>query len=535
MKKLSIFRIFFTLAILAVAFTACDEEEEKSWGEPTIGFTIVDVEDLNAPAEVLFINNSKYGEEYRWHFPQGQIMKNNLVTNDSTSTEIQPESVFYPLPGDYEATLWVTANGEEREFKQNFTVKKPNPQITFEPAGIVYDDTVTFNVTYFQYSELQDQVTFNWDLGNGQTSNIASPQTTYNPPGEYTVGLEIFDGVETLTTSLTITVQAEIAKTLYFTNAINQSLYKKMLYSGTDLPHENMGVDLGLHALSVSVHKERIVVTVAGQNIRFANDPPPLPDGYIFTTNLSGGNRYTITTTNPDYDYRFDPFVGTVGPDGTVYWLDRFQGARRLNITEQDAEYPDPYVFDQASEGSELAAALGVASAFGWTDGAVRIVNGELWYSKHGTGKGLYRFTTEGAFIAKIDPLFDLKIRTFEVDTVNNKIYLAVNQAAGGFDPGIYVCNIDGTDIQLIDPMVDFSMQGGEGERTFVTEMVVDPDGGYLYYPFRHENDINFAGEIIGDGSLSGIKRWKIDGSEEPEFYVTGVISYGMGLDPVKR
>jgi len=534
MTTLKYNRIFIFAAMVGFFLTACDEEEEKVWGEPTIGFSITDEDELFAPAEVQFINSSKYGESYTWIFPKGQIMREDVITHDTVTTAIQPEAVFYPLPGDYEATLRVVADGEEKEVKRSFTVFKPQPIIEYEPIGIVYDDTVTFRATYFEYEGLQDQVTFNWDLGNGQTSTEPNPVTTYNPPGQYTITLELFDGVETLQTSVEINVQAEIAKTLYFTNAINQSLYKKMLYSGTDLPHENTGIDVGLNALSVTVYQERIVVTVAGEHIRFANDSP-LSDGYIFTTNLSGGNRYTITTTNPDYDYRFDPFVGTVGPDGTVYWVDRFQGARRLNIIEQDAEYPDPYVFHLASEGTELAAALGVASAFGWTDGAVRIVNGELWYSKHGTGKGLYRFTPDGAFIAKIDPLFDLKIRTFEVDTVNNKIYLAVNQAAGGFDPGVYVCNIDGTDIQLIDPMVDFSMQGGEGERTFVTEMVIDPDGGYLYYPFRHEDDINFQGEILGDGSLSGVKRWKIDGSEEPEFYVTGVIPYGMGIDPVKR
>jgi PKD repeat protein len=534
MKKLLFIRVFIFIAAVAVMVTSCEKEEEKIWGDTTVGFTVVNADKLFAPAEVQFINNSKNGESYSWFFPEGQIMKNGIKTQDTTTTEIQPERVFYPLPGVYEAVLKVIVDGKETEHKKNFTIKKPAPRILFSPTGIVYDDTVTFNPVFFEYPGLENQVTFKWDLGNGEESDVRNPITTYNPPGQYTVSLELFDGVETLQTSIQINVQAEIAKTLFFTNALNKNLYKKVLYTGTDLPHENLGVDVGLNALSVSVFKERIVVTVAGENIRFAAAATPA-DGYIFTTNLSGGNRYTITTTDKELDYRSDPFVGTVGPDGTVYWVDRFQGARKLHIEEQDAAYPAPYVFHQAAEGSPLAIALGVASAFGWTDGAVRIVNGELWYSKHGTGKGLYRFTTAGAFIGKIDPLFDLKIRTFEVDTLNNKIYFALNQAAGGFDPGIYVSGIDGTNIQLIDPLTDFSMQGGEAERTYVTEMAVDASGGYLYYPFRHELDINFAGVIVGDGSQSGVKRWKLDGSEDPEFYVTGVIPYGMGIDHVKR
>ncbi len=534
MKPIFFLKIFLLLLAASLLMVACEKEEEKIWDDSFVGFSIADEDDLNAPAEVQFINKTKNAESYHWTFPEGRIIRDGNVTQDSVTTAIQPERVFYFLPGEYQAHLKAIADGEEMEYTKTFTVKKPNPKIMHVPTGIVFDDTVTFYAEFFQYPGLEDEVTYSWDLGNGETSTDANPITTYNPPGVYTVSLELYDGVETLYASRDINVQAEIAKTLFFTNALNQSLYKKMLYTGTELPHEDVGVDVGLHALSVSVFEERIVITVAGENIRFAPTETPA-DGYIFTTNLNGGNRWNITATGNDHDYRDDPFVGTVGPDGTVYWVDRFQGARRLNYQEQDAEYPEPYVFHQASEGSELANLIGVSSAFGWTDGAVRIVNDELWYSKHGTGKGLYRFTTEGEWIGKIEPLFDYKIRTFEVDTQNEKIYLAINQAAGGADPGLYVCNIDGTNLNLVDSLADFSMQGGEAERTYVTEIVVDADGGYVYYPFRHEEDINFLGEIVGDGSLSGIKRWKIDGTEAPEFYVTGVIPYGVGIDHVKR
>ncbi|TVQ14406.1 MAG: PKD domain-containing protein [Bacteroidetes bacterium] len=535
MKKLLLFRIFILMAAAAIVFTACDKDEEKEWGDPTIGFTITNADNLDAPADVQFINNSKHGESYHWTFPGGRIVRSGQITNDTVTTAIQPERVHYALPGVYEATLRVTTAGEEKLYLREFTVKKPNVRIEMDPSGgIVYDDTVTFRAVFFEYPGLEDEVTYSWDFGNGETSDEPMPFTTYNPPGEYTVSLTLFDGVETLTTSRIINVQAEIAKTIYFTNAINQSLYKKMLYTGTDLPHEDIGVDVGLHALSVTVHEERIVITVAGENIRFAPADTPA-DGYIFTTNLNGGNRWTITATGHDHDYRDDPFVGTVGPDGTVYWLDRFQGARSLNYQEQDADYPEPYIFHQAAEGSDLANAIGVSSAFGWTDGAIRIVHGEVWYSKHGTGRGLYRFTTAGDYLGKIEPLFHYKIRTFEVDTHNDKIYFAVNQASGGLDMGLYVCDIDGNNIQLIDPLTDFSGQGGDAERTYVTEMVVDADGGFLYYPFRHQEDINEFGVITGDGSQSGIKRWMLDGSEDPEFYVTGIIPYGIGIDHVKR
>jgi hypothetical protein len=527
-------RIIFLITVSSILFAACEKEDEKIWEDSIVKFTIQNEDRLSAPAQVRFINNSKNAEEYLWKFPRGKIVDKGVLTADTITKLIQPDAVFYPFPGTYEAILIITADGQEREFKKTFTVKKPIPRIEFKPAGIVYDSIVTFTVDYFKYPGMENKVTFNWNLGNGETSNLPSPQTSYNPPGEYVVSVEIFDGYETVRTTRNITVQAEVAKTLYFVNAINKSIYKKVLYTGTDLPHENLQTEAGLNALSLSVYQERLIITVAGQNIRFAAEGTPA-DGFIFTTNLNGGDRWTITAAGTSQDYRDDPFVGTVGPDGTVYWVNRFRGASRIHYSEKDAPFPSPYVFHQASEGSDLAKAIGVGSAFGWTDGAVRIVNNELWYSKHGTGKGLYRFTTAGAYLGKIDPLFDLKIRTFEVDTKNGKIYFAVNQAAGNVDPGVYVCNIDGTNIQLIDPLEDFSMQGGEAERTFVTEMALDVDGGYLYYPFRHEEDLNYLGNLTGDGSKSGIKRWKLNGSEEPEFYVTGVIPYGMGIDHVKR
>jgi PKD repeat protein len=526
-------KIFLAFTFAAIIMVACDKEEEKVWGEVTTFFTIQDADNLNAPATVRFINGSKNAESYLWTFPGGRIVAAGEVTEDSTSTAIQPEGVYYPWPGEYSATLITTADGKETTHTKEFSVLKPQPIIGNEPAGIVYDDIVTFWAEFFQYPHLMDQVTYAWDFGNGETSTEPMPQTSFNPPGNYTVTLELFDGVDILTASKTINVQAEIAKTLFITNAINQRLYKKMLYTGAVAPEEELPIDVGLHPLSVSVYQERLIISVAGENIRFSATGTP-PDGYIFTTNLTGGNRYNITAPSLlENTYIDDPFVSTVDQNGFVYWLDRFQGVRRIHYSEIDGEYPSPYVWNVPADMAEI---LGESTTFGWTDGAVRVFNNEIWYSKHGTGKGLYRFTLAGQFIAKFDNLYNYKIRTFEADLVNQKIYFAINASGGGLDPGLYVCEIDGSNIQLIDDLAGFSMQGGVSERTFVTSIVVDAEGGYIYYPFRHQDDVGGGdGGIIGDGSQSGVKRYKIDGSEAPEFFVTGIIPYGIGIDHVKR
>lgn len=532
MNPMQILRLLPVYMLLASILISCQEQEEREWGEVITGFTIENADRLSAPATVRFTNRTKNAQAYHWNFPGGQIVVNGVATPDSTTNAIQPEGVFYAWPGNYTATLTITADGKETIVDREFTVVKPNPVIRHQPTGIVYDDVVTFWLEYFEYPHLADKVTFFWDFGNGKTSTLARPQTSFNPPGLYTVNVELFDGVETLSASIQINVQAEIAKTLYITNAINQRLYKKMLYTGAVSPTVELPVDVGLHPLSVNVFRDRLIISVAGDHIRFAPAGTP-PDGFIFTTNLSGGNRYIITAPSLlGHTYLDDPFVSTVDENGFVYWLDRFQGVRRIHFSEVLAEYPAPYVWNVPSV---MAQNLNVSSTFGWTDGTVRIVNNEIWYSKHGTGQGLYRFTLAGQYIGRIDNLFPFKIRTFEVDLVNGKIFFAINNASGGQNPGLYVSNLDGSNIQLIDDLAGFSMQGGEAERTFVTAIVVDAEGGYIYYPFRHQNDINTLGQIVGNGSQSGVKRYKIDGTSPPEFFATGIIPFGIGIDHVKR
>ncbi|HSV77348.1 MAG TPA: PKD domain-containing protein [Bacteroidales bacterium] len=532
MNPKQIIKIWPVYLLLAALLISCEKEDERMWGEVITSFTIENVDRLFAPSTVRFINRTKNAESYHWSFPGGQIIVNGVATSDSTTTAIQPEGVYYPWPGIYTATLTITAGGKETVHTREFRVIKPQPVIRFYPEGIVFNDEVTFWAEFFQYPDLADQVTFRWDFGNGRTSTEPRPTTRFNLPGVYTVTVTIFDGLETLSTSIQVTVKAEIAKTLYITNAITQRLYKKMLYTGAVAPLVPLPISVGMHPLSVSVFGERLIISDAGNHIRFAPAGTP-PDGSIFTTTLTGTNRYTITAPSLlEHTYIDDPFVSTVDQNGFVYWLDRFQGVRRIHHSEVLAEYPRPFVWNVPAE---MAANLNVSSTFGWTDGTVRIVNNEIWYSKHGTGQGLFRFTMAGAFIARIDNLFPFKIRTFEVDTQNGKIFFAINNASGGLNPGLYVSNLDGSNIQLIDALEGFSLQGGEAERTFITSIVVDAEGGYIYYPFRHQDDINLLGEIVGDGSRSGVKRFRIDGSAPPEFFVTGVIPFGIGIDHVKR
>ena len=104
-------KFILALGFMALFVVACDEEEEKVWGEVTTYFTIQDADNLSAPATVRFINGSKNAESYHWTFPGGRIVVNGQVTEDSITTVIQPEGVFYAFPDEYSATLKVIADG----------------------------------------------------------------------------------------------------------------------------------------------------------------------------------------------------------------------------------------------------------------------------------------------------------------------------------------------------------------------------------------------------------------------------------------
>lgn len=523
------FGLILALFVCSVVIISCDKEENKiTFGEPTTYFKIGNTDTLEAPVVVTFINGSKNVDTYQWYFEKGEVIENNQNTGMDTYKGIQPDGVLYEEPGSYTAKLVTTVEGQPNEMLLPFTVLKPQPSIATEPEAIKFLEPVTFVPSHYTYPGTENDVTYTWDFGNGETSTQKSPTVTYNTPGFYTVTLTVDDTQETLTSSKVIEVKGELAPTLYFSDAISNKLMYKKLFTVAPSVAEPTDLSLGLHPLGVSVYQNQVVVSIAGDNIRFSSWGTPA-DGQIIKADLQGKNMKVITTTDAGGNaYVRDPFSSTVDEEGNVYWVNRFEGVRKLPIASENAPYPAVSI-------PLLAADIGESSTYGWTDGDLKIVDGELWYSKHGSGKGLYKFKTDGTFIEKIDNLASLKIRSFAVDLTNLKIYLAINIGAGGYDPGLYICDIDGSNITLIDEMPDYSTEGGAAERTYITDMVIDEQNGYLYYPYRDKADINDSGEVIGDGSLSGIKRYKLDQSGDPEFYVQGVIPYGIDIDKVNR
>lgn len=545
MKKNNIKNIAILLFVL-LGLNACEKELDKLHiGESNAFFTIYDVDNLSAPANVYFTNGSKYAEAYEWIFEGGDVVVDGVPTGDDFYTDVEPDNVFFEVPGQYTAILKVTADGQTKEYTKDFEVKKPMPIILNTPIAIVFGEAITYYAEVFKYPGEEDKVTYSWDFGDG-TDIVTEerPVHVYPLPGGFTITLTVNDGYETLVSTREIRVKAGSARSLYITDAKTGKLFRKMLYTDADdEPRVQLPTNIGVHPLGLAVVQDaanpnlnRIIITNAGENVSWSPGET-LADGKIFSVDINGEDSKTILDADainasdvPEYYYTHDPFSCTTDADGNIYWIDRYNGIRKLNYLEENAEYPAD-AFAQV-----LAADIGESTTFGWTDGCVKVVGSEIWYSKHASGKGLFKFSlADGSFISKINALYDYKIRAFDVDLVNLKIYFVINSSSGGLEPGFYVSDFDGLNVTLLEDFADYSTEGGGTEKILAPSVVVDIESGYVYFPFRHTDDINSTGDVIGEGDLSGIKRYKLDQSEDVKWYITGVIPYAIGMDITKR
>lgn len=129
------------------------------------------------PYTVNFTNTSLGGHIWLWKFGTGDT----ATTRDATYT--------YPSRGDYATTLivWDTIGGCLDSTQVIVTITDPVAAFTANDTIGCVDLPVTFNSTSI------DAYSYEWDFGNGQTSNDPSPSVLYQTPGVYSVRLIVRD------------------------------------------------------------------------------------------------------------------------------------------------------------------------------------------------------------------------------------------------------------------------------------------------------------------------------------------------------
>lgn len=524
--------LLYLLSFLLI-FSGCKEDEVtriSPTGEFNVSFDFPQGE-ITAPTKLILVNRSRFSEKFLWKFPNAKTLTKAGISDQSSSEKVVPDTLVYALPGTYKVTLTAWQGGKMDSISKELKVLKMKPRIVV-PDNILILGEFEFRALAFKFPD--KAISFSWNFDEpGLTSTDQNPKVIFKKAGLHTVTLTVNDGEETLVATQIVNVQGEIVKSLYFTDVKTGKLYKQFFTQKQVSTPIQLLANVGLHPWSLTVSGERVVISNAGANVLYT--AAANADGRLFSVDLNGGSEKTITTATGSYVD--DPFASTVDNSGNVWWLSRntaVPGMRSIALASADAPYP-------AAKYALTAAQAGATSVFGWIDGGIQIVNNEVWYSKHGSaGKGIYRISTAGVFLETLAGFKDLRIRSFAVDTKNGKVYFVINFLSGTYDKGLYVANLDGSNIKLIDAMANFSTEGGANEFTSVTSIAIDnaPDDGtegYVYYGYRDATDVSAAGVVTGSGSNSGVKRYALSGTKVPEFFIKGFIPYGIAIDHVKR
>lgn len=123
---------------------------------------------------VTFTNTSAGITGSQWHFGDG-----NISNADSPSHVFDSTGIYNVV-----LTGFSELNNCPAIFEQEIEVRG-NPFVSFEPSS--YNGCVPFNVSFDNNSE--SNLVYQWDFGDGETSNIFSPTHIFSDAGIYEVSL----------------------------------------------------------------------------------------------------------------------------------------------------------------------------------------------------------------------------------------------------------------------------------------------------------------------------------------------------------
>ena len=164
-------------------FGACKDSITKTIivkAKPLAAFSSTNNIACSAPTTVQFVNNTMGGESYLWNFGDG-----------NTSTLQSPTHIFNSQ-GNFAISLIATNNNGCRDTltKNNFvkiTPPKIDSLVRMPKEGCV---PLTVNLSA-GISSIQNVASYQWNFGDGATSNQANPTHIYTTEGKFDVQLII--------------------------------------------------------------------------------------------------------------------------------------------------------------------------------------------------------------------------------------------------------------------------------------------------------------------------------------------------------
>lgn len=170
---------------------------------PVVNFS-ADLRLACAPATVNFTDLSTT--------PSGSITAWEWDFGDGTTSNQRNPSHRYTSTGFYNISLTVTtSNGCKRTFSRSNYIRMVSGIETNFSNSPPLTCRAPFTVQFQNQSSGPGNISFDWNLGNGQTSTAANPVATYTSPGTYTVRLNTRSDLGcTGTITKTITVAATV-------------------------------------------------------------------------------------------------------------------------------------------------------------------------------------------------------------------------------------------------------------------------------------------------------------------------------------
>ena len=163
----------FTIQLIAFSDQECADTLSRNleiYPEPTAAFSVQDVCDGDT---VDFRNNSQTADRYEWSFGDA---------NNTSSSQRAP-SFRYSQSGTYNVQLIAATSNNCTDTLQSQVEVFENPDASFSV------DPVCSGLPSDFMNTTQGATNYNWDFGDGTSSNLQAPDRTYSRSGTYTVEL----------------------------------------------------------------------------------------------------------------------------------------------------------------------------------------------------------------------------------------------------------------------------------------------------------------------------------------------------------
>lgn len=335
-----------------------------------------------------------------------------------------------------------------------------------------------------------------WDFGNGLTSTVENPVVSFDSPGLYTVKLictpvnDVYynHNVKTLVINIK-DPNAGLTQVFYFTTRGPDNGGVHMVVLNDDAPQVQDFASVTLaRPYGIAVDTANMKVYVSDYSL-----------GIIYRFNADGSNPVKILDAAVAGQEIVDSPEALMVVGDKLYW-GRTGGIYRCNL---DGSSPELF-FDAGSSAPEYP----VDMQYEPLSNKIYLVNDKTDY----TG-GYFSLNFDGTGLT--EHLADIDGTAIEVNGETGKVYIAGYASDGTVMPenGIYMCNLDGTELSKIG---DYGSKATWG-------VTIDHKRSKLFWAFKNSNSAP-DGKII---------RSNLDGSNQ-EDWITGVSPHAMQVAWIK-